>query len=243
MDSALVDRFARAQSLVAARAWQEIGPLWRLIDPLRIDATSIEWLDIAVPMVQSWHLESASVARAHLDEMRFAATGARAPSTSAGPLPDAQVRTSLLSTGPYAAKRLIRRGTAADVALRIVGARQVGPTSRLVQSGSRSTVRETVRTDPAAGGRWARVPTSAKPCKFCAMLASRGHVYLTERSAGATDRWHDHCYCTAIPGYMPLPDRSQRWVDAWSDAKRQARETGMSTEKVFAALVEDSPTG
>lgn len=243
MDAGLVDRFARAQATTAARAWQEISPLWRIIDPARIDATAAEWLNLATPMVQAFHAEAAEVARIHLDEMRYAATGSRHPAASGPPIPEGQVRTSLLTTGPYEVKRLIARGTSPEVALRIIGHRQIGPTTRLVQAGTRSTVRETAKVDPAAEGRWARVTNSPKPCRLCATTASRGHVYLTARTAGRDDRWHDHCYCTAIPGYVPLPESSRRWVDAWKDAKKEAGETGARTEDVFAALVKNSPTG
>lgn len=49
--------------------------------------------------------------------------------------------------------------------------------------------------------RFARVPTGAETCDFCLMLASRGFVYLSEKSAGANDHWHPHCDCRIIQGY------------------------------------------
>lgn len=47
--------------------------------------------------------------------------------------------------------------------------------------------------------RYARVPSGFETCDFCIMLASRGPVYHTERSAGAFDHWHANCRCRVVP--------------------------------------------
>lgn len=47
--------------------------------------------------------------------------------------------------------------------------------------------------------RYARVPTGVETCDFCIMLASRGPVYHTPESAGATDHYHKGCDCRVIP--------------------------------------------
>jgi len=53
--------------------------------------------------------------------------------------------------------------------------------------------------------RFARVPGYSKSygagCPFCIMLASRGFVYLTAKSAGAYDHYHPDCRCTVVPGW------------------------------------------
>ena len=46
--------------------------------------------------------------------------------------------------------------------------------------------------------RYARVPTGAETCPFCIMLASRGFVYHSRRSAGALDHWHANCDCRIV---------------------------------------------
>lgn len=48
------------------------------------------------------------------------------------------------------------------------------------------------------GIRFARVPTSPKPCAFCSMLASRGYVYHGEPSRPGGIN-HDSCRCKAMP--------------------------------------------
>lgn len=58
-----------------------------------------------------------------------------------------------------------------------------------------------------AGRRDSRVKlvgrgTSNNPCHFCAMLASRGFVYMSDRSAGfnaqGVSEWHENCHCYPI---------------------------------------------
>ena len=49
--------------------------------------------------------------------------------------------------------------------------------------------------------RYARVPSGAKTCAFCAMLASRGFVYASEDKAGALGQYHKDCDCEIIPSW------------------------------------------
>lgn len=49
--------------------------------------------------------------------------------------------------------------------------------------------------------KWARVPSGAETCPFCIMLASRGFVYRSERSAGGAGHYHPNCDCRIVPGF------------------------------------------
>lgn len=70
---------------------------------------------------------------------------------------------------------------------------------RHVMHSARSTVAKNVATDPA-NPRYARVPTGATTCAFCIFMASRGFVYQSEKSAGATGgAYHDGCDCQLVP--------------------------------------------
>lgn len=67
------------------------------------------------------------------------------------------------------------------------------------------------------GARWARVPTGAKTCSFCLVMASRDAVFVSKRAAGdqgrgVGDRFHGKCDCEVVmigrhddypPGYLP----------------------------------------
>jgi hypothetical protein len=63
--------------------------------------------------------------------------------------------------------------------------------------------------------RWARVPTGAKTCSWCLILASRDAVYTSKKAAEQNNktglRYHGACDCQAVligkdgypPGYLP----------------------------------------
>ncbi len=53
--------------------------------------------------------------------------------------------------------------------------------------------------DDSSRPRFARVPTGSETCPFCIMLASRGFVYASERSAGKLDHYHQNCDCRVTP--------------------------------------------
>lgn len=98
-----------------------------------------------------------------------------------------------------------------------------------VKRASGSTMYACGRSDPKKP-RFARIPrrsrSYANGCPFCQMLASRGFVYLSELSAGATnpDHYHDDCRCQVVPSWERSPrvegyDRHdydagyQRWLE------------------------------
>lgn len=68
-----------------------------------------------------------------------------------------------------------------------------------------TTMLENGKKDPLKP-RFCRVPQSPNPCAFCKMLASRGAVYLTERTAGKYNEWHEHCDCKVVAVYDYLTE-------------------------------------
>lgn len=68
------------------------------------------------------------------------------------------------------------------------------------------TIISNVGRDKGAGVRFARVPTGFETCAFCIMLASRGAVYHTRKSAGEFKHFHRHCDCKVLPGFEDDPD-------------------------------------
>jgi len=80
---------------------------------------------------------------------------------------------------------------------RVALVRVSGAVARHVLDSARETLLASVRADRRARG-WARV-TSAEPCKFCAMLASRGAVYS---ATSGVFQAHDHCGCTLEPAFF-----------------------------------------
>ena len=75
------------------------------------------------------------------------------------------------------------------------------------------TVLRNARRDRGDGVRFARVPTGAETCSFCFMLATRGAVYWTRRTAGEMSEFHHHCDCKIVPGFKS--DKHAELVEGW----------------------------
>ena len=116
-------------------------------------------------------------------------------------LPVEQVATSLKVTGPYTAKHLVALNDPQAAEKTFV--RLAGSLQRLVSLGGNNTVLRNVEEDRVAIG-WMRVTHSKNPCTFCRLLATRGPVYKSEKTALATFfRKHDHCQCSIEAVYRP----------------------------------------
>lgn len=68
------------------------------------------------------------------------------------------------------------------------------------------TIVANVGRDRDKGARFARVPTGFETCTFCLMLASRGAVYHTRKSAGEWKHFHRGCDCKVVPSFEDDPD-------------------------------------
>lgn len=68
------------------------------------------------------------------------------------------------------------------------------------------TIIANVGRDRKVGVRFARVPAGAETCTFCIMLASRGAVYHTRKTAGEFRHFHRRCDCKVVPGFEDDPD-------------------------------------
>jgi hypothetical protein len=94
-----------------------------------------------------------------------------------------------------------------------------GQVARQVLDGGRQTLLENVRADRHALG-FARL-TGPNPCAFCAMLASRGPAYKSERSARYRqdgELYHPHCACLPEPVFNsdePWPGRASEFREMW----------------------------
>lgn len=106
-----------------------------------------------------------------------------------------------------------------DTTVQMVQRRAAAAVERhVIQAGRDTTVKLAVASE-AIG--WARVLTGAENCAFCVMLASRGPVYGSEKSAKFTadmKRYHDGCDCRVVAVY----DRKS-WPgrDAYREALRR----------------------
>lgn len=61
------------------------------------------------------------------------------------------------------------------------------------------TILKNAARDKRKGVKFARVTSGRNTCAFCLMLAGRGAVYESRKSAGEFDHWHRHCTCKVVP--------------------------------------------
>ena len=73
---------------------------------------------------------------------------------------------------------------------------------------ARNTVEENVIADKKLGARYARVPQGDTTCEFCVMLASRGFVYRSKKSADPIEGrggYHTDCDCLPVVSFKDDP--------------------------------------
>ena len=100
----------------------------------------------------------------------------------------------------YQAKKLAKEGDAAF-------ARACGEFARNDAFRSlNETIIANVGRDRDKGARFARVPAGTETCTFCLMLASRGAVYHSRKTAGEFKHFHRNCDCKVVPSFEGDPD-------------------------------------
>jgi hypothetical protein len=169
-------------------------------DPTDIDTWYLGALDGLITRVVSGHAQARRMSTDYL--RRHSAIEGHPVTPVPASLNLDQVRTSLRVTGPVAFKQAVTAGQDPAQAVRTMATRLSGSASRLTLAGDRDTLHATAFAREGIVG-YRRV-LGGPGCGFCAMLASRGAVYLTEASAArAKDgtRYHDHCRCTPVPLY------------------------------------------
>lgn len=224
---------AKIAALIALYYQQRVN----VEDPAAVEA----WLDLMIPrLIRSSDSGAQSAAAFFAALRRLEVSGAPAyqATPSLGTINEG-VRKSLLAVGPYdymnkaADIRRLDVSPAQRQAL-LVDAKQTTTKAiasavvRHAQAGARQTIYDNAAKDETALG-WVRV-TRAKPCAFCAMLASRGLQYRAfkegsfdlsnSRFTGDGDaKVHDNCGCSLKPVYTkndPLVDRTKQFADLWS---------------------------
>ncbi|MBP2341115.1 hypothetical protein JOF41_007369 [Saccharothrix coeruleofusca] len=249
----LTRQHRQEQLSIRARFLQELLRLFGLLDPARLDATTEPWLTAMVPLLRQHWQRSAAASAAYLALFLEAETGRPAPEPRLPRFTPERARaaqTSLLVTGPVKIRNLTQAGQPLASAVRVAQSTVAGAAGRHVLDGGRAVLLDPEPLD-RSGVRYARV-TDPDPCWFCAMMASRGYVYLSEESGGreASDRFagpgmfkfHDYCGCTLEPTLdpdAPLPEDNARFADLWVTATR-----GLHTDaarRAFRRALEGRP--
>jgi len=169
-------------------------------DPATISTWYFGVVDGLLARIQAGH------AQARLSSTQFLQKHAAMNGVDLTPVPASlnmeRARTSLRVTGPVAFQTAMRAGQDEEQAIRSMATQMAGSSQRLVMAGDRDTFEQTLNAGKGVIG-WRR-RLAGRSCGFCAMLASRGAVYETRKSATqAKDglAFHDHCNCWAEPMY------------------------------------------
>lgn len=221
-DSGAPHRYRRIQALAAARLAQRVLQVWReLMNPAKVDEAWPAVRAALAPLVREAREQSAVFGRAAYLEARSDA-GVGDNFTPEGPLPLLvdRLERSLDVTGPVEFKKAIAAGKTPQQAMDAAAVRLVGSAQYLALEGGRQVMQRSIEADDRATG-WSRV-TDADPCAWCAMLASRGPVYKSAKTAGdprqGGDRYHDHCGCQAWPAFTndePFIGVAEKLYDDW----------------------------
>ncbi|MGI5245425.1 hypothetical protein [Dactylosporangium sp. CA-139066] len=218
--AALTRDYVRGQLALTKSVITDIQAVWPMLDPKALDASFPRYFTSARAIVLDARHSMESLTSRYYTAFRAAegATGLE-PLVELAQLEAERLLTALVVTGPSAVKTAVRDGVDLDRAMRFGFTAQAGAASRLALDAGRDRLDRSVRADDAALG-WHRV-TSGKACYFCAMLASRGAVYKTARSAGRDHRYHDHCACTQEPMFSrksAMTPEAERYRALWDQS-------------------------
>lgn len=172
----------------------QIEQLWPTLDWADLDKSFPRFAGESLAAVSKGRRVSSGLAAGYLRAFRVASGLSGDIRIVAPQMPAEQFTTSLRVTSIVAAKRAAAAGVPADVAMTNALTQTSGAMARLVLNAGRSTVLDSLRSDPRARG-WERV-LGGGGCDFCRMLA--GRVYPTDNAGFDA---HDHCGCTAEPAY------------------------------------------
>lgn len=186
------------------------------------DATVVECREFAKSVIAAAverYGDAASVNAARLYDETMAAEGVMVEPAEIydGPNTERIDRTVRMQAAKLAGEVPDQAGFAAQVA---VLARD------MVHWAANETVECNVARDSKTrnGGsvRFARIPTRPNPCPWCAMLASRGFVYMSADTAEAAS--HRHCACIVMPGVEGVTEVEgydpDHWYDYWQNPEK-----------------------
>lgn len=225
------NRLAAANKKISDSAQQAAQGVLQKIASAPTEAARIALIDELIPAVASQYSEQIAMAAAKwYEEVR----------ADALPGVDDGFEASLAQT--YSKKAIVE-----EIHDHILSNRNkfdeaiVDAMDRWVKIPGRATIAENCKRDPKKP-RYALVP-QGKTCAFCTMLAGRGFVYKSEKTA---HKMHDHCDCVACPEWDANPNKirgynpdvlSDEWDKAkkivWEKNKAEARKNGKDASEVF----------
>jgi len=267
-DNGVVSRQRQINAGIVALAGAQTAQLWPQVDwDHPAAASAVRTLYGAI--VDHFGQSAGAVAAQLYDELRGEQQlPQQYAATLADPLPEVMLNKIVTSaflggSEPDHAHEAVSDATTSDLPVdERVPARLDGALQRLVLQPGRETIAANAAKDPAQP-RYVRVPTGAKTCAFCVMLASRelqkakggkanfsgynpANVKFDEETqalhAFAMDgtKYHNHCDCEAVPVFpgQSAADVSPN-IDDYQDMYRKGAAdagTHRDTKKILASM-------
>lgn len=229
--------FRRAQNDLVALARRDVERFLGTLDTRNAAATIRALEDFFPALVQQYGDVAAMLAADLYADLRDLSLDG--PRGSFSPLLASGTETAQVLAGVgYAAKPLY--GANPDPIA--TASRLTAVADRLIKGQARDTLVDNTVADPAKP-RYARVPTGARTCAFCLLLASRGAVYASADTAGDGRKYHHDCDCVPTPIFGELDlarlkrDASydpDEFLGVYTQAKRDVGSA--DTSKVLAAI-------
>ena len=220
----LTDRHRRRQVREGAAAVAEAMATWRYLDLADLDASTPAWVAMQVGLMRQRYATSAALAERYVVDFRAAEIGESAGVVLRPTFSEAAAEATLLANGPHLTKMLIGRGSDPEAAFALARREVLGRTQKWALAGGRGTIQLSALQNPRSR-RWRRV-SDGNPCAFCAMLVVRS---ITRGDQPPDFRAHKGCGCTAeevFDGENPTTPLEDEWIDAYSQAAKQAKAAG-----------------
>lgn len=224
-----MEQFRRANARIAEMARRDLKSFVGSLDLTRPELARDALIEFVPILTREYGDIAASTAVEWFDELRAAedVPGVfRAVASHA--VPDAQAAASVR----WSAQHLFTDAPS-EVLKPLEGA-----VVNMVLAPSRATIIEMTRRDPRGQG-WHR---NARPtaCDFCIMLAGRGGIYRSEKSASFAA--HDgRCYCTASPSWdasaPEVPSRAYEASQRMQKVRNRAADSSNPKEQARAKRV------
>lgn len=210
-----------------------IGRYWaRMVSATDLERTFEQFADAAAyPMIAAGRRRSTHTADAYRRSVVKAATGREAKAMAVPNLgaPRKRVTGSLAYAADIGlARHRIGNGEDARIVLASTRSKVLGSAKRQILNAGRQYVTGPAMLDSRVEA-WARV-SDGDPCGFCAMLVSRGPVYLHDADFQA----HDRCGCSGM--LVPKGRGREAWTDQARDFEAIWKEEGGSANNMRRAL-------
>lgn len=220
-----LNRYSTAVSKVVGLAKADLDKLWQSLDLSNPLAVRDALLEFVPALVREYGDVAAAAAADWYEEIRSSVITGNYRAVTGGVVDSAQVEASVR----YAAGHLFAGSP--EQALSVIN----GSVQRFVQYSGRETIARNVSRDRSKP-RYARVPQGPTTCAFCSLMASRGFVYRSKKTAGQDHKYHDDCDCQIVPSWDESPYIEGYDPDALYDQYQSARQSsGETTASGIAA--------